>query len=132
MSAMYGRESESCLSGAGSSSFQATVFRGKNSAVISRLVFVADLRADPVKTLADVGTPVGPLVLAGPFMIHDRQAQLLHAPLERAVLIHETVFGSAIGEERGRRRLSFRGDEFLEAAARIARPPRGGVAAERR
>src|ERR1700722_11383619 len=83
-SAMYGSESDSCLSGRGVSNFQATVLRGKNSAVIGLL---PDHGRDPVEALAHVCSPVRPLVLAGPFVIYDRRTGLFRRPPERAVLI---------------------------------------------
>src|ERR1039457_5348667 len=80
-SAMYGRESESCRSAGGFSSFQATVLRGKNSAGIDGNILRAeagqqrgsvidlrlrssvfglltDLRPDPAEAPADVRAPI--------------------------------------------------------------------------
>src|ERR1035437_381591 len=167
-SAMYGSESDTCLSGGGSSSLQAIVLEGECSAdidgnvhwakmseqrrsvVVRRLpslvlglgswVFVLpssvfrllrDLRPDPLEALAHVRRPIGPVVLSGPLVIHDRHAKALDAPLERAVLVHEPVLGAAIHEEHRHRRSSISRHEVFQAAGGIARPPGRGVLPER-
>src|ERR1017187_9403523 len=57
--------------------------------VVRRLF--SDLRPDPLEAFAHVRRPVGPVVLPGPFVVHEWNALLSGLPLERAVLLPEPV-----------------------------------------